>query len=369
MLMSIVLVGAYLVNPSVYCALSWVSLIGAFGASFLGCLVVPFCGVYAYPEARSSHSYPTPLGGGLAILVGMTVGLLIFLTVANDVRILAIGIPHVNNLIELLILSAGICVMGWLDDCYSLSWKMRLVFQFCMASFFIYHNPVPFMENLYIPGLGLLETHNMRSILGVLWIVCSTNGFNFIDGLNGLSSGVMLILLFGILILLGDKSYVYSPILFILMGSIGGFYIFNFPQARVFMGDAGSQMLGFFISGLALLIPSSTGGEVPLLTVPLLLWPCINDVINTFIRRLVMRRRIQDSHRDYLFHILTKIGFSHIKVVLIYYFFMVHQIGAAWIMSFLPYTQHLFVFIPSIVLFIIYACIIMGAAQRRSICL
>lgn len=355
------------VNPSVFCTLSLVSFVSSFGVSLIACFIVSRFGVYAYPVARSSHDTPVPLGGGIAMLIGVLVGLWVFLSVANDVRIQAIGIPELNKLIELAILSAAICLMGWLDDCYSLSWKMRLVFQIIMAAFFIYHNPVSFMDSLYIPGIGHVETDNIRSVLGVLWIVGSTNGFNFIDGLNGLASGITVIVLFGLLSLLGAESYVYAPILFVLIGSTLGFYVLNFPKAQLFMGDAGSQMLGFFISGLALLMPSSTGGEVPLLAVPLLLWPCIYDVLNTFARRIIMRRRIQDSHRDYIFHLMNKMGLSHAQVALIYYVAIIHQIIAGFILISVDYRYHLLVFIPSVVLFVLYASFILAKASRQGI--
>ncbi len=360
---------AYMMNPAVYCMLSLVTFVAAFVVSVAVCMVIPRVGVYAYPVKRSSHAVPIPLGGGVAILIGMLVGLWVFLVGANEIRIHAIGIPELNKLIELTILSAAICLMGWLDDCYSLSWRTRLLFQIAMASFFIMNNPLSFMDSLYIPGVGLVETDGIRSVLGVLWLVGSTNGFNFIDGLNGLASGVALMVLFGLLGLLGAESYVYAPILFVLIGCISGFYLLNFPRARVFMGDAGSQMLGFFISGLALLMPSSTGGEVPLLAVPLLLWPCIYDVLNTFMRRIINGRKIYGSHRDYIFHILNKMGFSHLQIAVAYYIAIAHQIVAGFILISVDYKLHLFVFLPSVCLFAIYAAVILSRARSRGVSL
>lgn len=359
----------YLMNPAVYCLLSLVTFVAAFVVSAGVCMVIPMVGVYAYPVKRSSHSAPVPLGGGIAILLGMIAGLWIFLVGANEVRIHAIGIPELNKLIELTILSAAVCLMGWLDDCYSLSWRMRLLFQITMATFFITNNPISFMDSLYIPGIGLVETDGIRNVLGVMWLVGSTNGFNFIDGLNGLASGIALMVLFGLLVLLGAESYVYAPILFVLIGAIAGLYLHNFPKARLFMGDAGSQMLGFFISGLALLMPSSTGGEVPLLAVPLLLWPCIYDVLNTFSRRLMAGRKVYGSHRDYIFHLLNKMGYSHLEIAVAYYIAIAHQIVAGFILISVDYRLHLFVFLPSVFLFAIYAGVILTRAKKRGLTL
>lgn len=230
---------------------------GTFVLSVLFCAlmrrVAPAIGLVDKPGGRKGHAKVTPLGGGVAIWLAVVVVLAIG---AAGVYFESSWLPpalrvHVNGLKErsgellgILGLATGIMVMGLADDKKALSWKLRLGVQFTLASVFV----------LAWGGGTLFLPPSLRpvaTILTILWIVGLTNSFNFLDNMDGLAASVGLIaaVLFAAAQAVIGGLFV-PAVLMVLAGSLAGFLIHNHSPARLFMGDAGSNFLGFLLGCL-----------------------------------------------------------------------------------------------------------------------
>jgi len=220
--------------------------------------LAPRVGLVDVPGGRKAHQVPTPLGGGLAIASATTfilgcgwlaVGpLRPWLPLPEPLAIHADGLRDKAGTLWLLIgLSWLILLMGLADDRRALNWRPRLAIQFALAGMFVWWGD---RITLFWP----LSQPLVSGGLTVLWIVGLTNAFNFLDNMDGLAAGVALIaaaLLAAASALVGG---LFVPVaLIVLIGALAGFLIHNRPPARLFMGDAGSNFLGFVLGGLSVL--------------------------------------------------------------------------------------------------------------------
>lgn len=329
---------------------------------------VRMAGLVAIPVARSSHSEPTPIGGGIGIFLSITTLSAFYIFTALDFAQMddAHEIILFNKGIILLCLSLGMGVMGLLDDRYHLRWSVRIILQTIFCITFLALEPLPFLPELYIPFYSAVSLGYGQWILALLWFLGFTNLYNFMDGLNGLVTGFTMIVLLGIIGVIG----IVNPIGLCLLATVAailGFYIYNFPKASLFLGDTGSQFLGFFIAGLAMILPQFTHDRIPLIALPLLFWPFINEGFWTFGRRLYFRRFIFDSHRDYLFHLLNQMGLSHAQVSIIYYSFALMQVGWLYVLRQIDYTYHLLLFVPNIAIYGFWGYGVVRMAKARHI--
>jgi UDP-GlcNAc:undecaprenyl-phosphate GlcNAc-1-phosphate transferase len=169
----------------------------------------------------------------------------------------------------------------------------------------------------------------------LLWLVGLTNAFNFMDGLDGLAGGVAVIaglFLCVVALILGD-----SPV-FILSGlltaSSAGFLVFNFPPARIFMGDVGSQFLGFAFAALGAMLALRDGSGTLALVVPVLLFSFLFDTIFTAARRWRNGENLAAAHRTHLYQLLNQSGLSHRLVAAAHYFMAALQgLIALWLVG------------------------------------
>ena len=224
----------------------------------------PKLGLIDIPAERKVHKQPTPLGGGLGIWLGM----LLPLGVAQLVVVLLAGNEDWRNLVpgeigidwEAVLSRSGqlwavllggtvLAAMGLIDDLKSLPWKPRLAVQFCLAVAVVAGGTraTIFVEYPFV-GWGVT----------VLWILVLVNAFNFLDNMDGLSSGVALIaaVIFAAVLLTstGQPRWLVGGVLLVLAGAIAGFLVFhNWPPAKIFMGDAGSCFLGWMLACLTVM--------------------------------------------------------------------------------------------------------------------
>lgn len=197
------------------------------------------------PNDRSSHQVPTPRGGGAALILTFFIGLFAIYVkeVINDPMFLA------------LILGGGfIAWIGWVDDKKGVDAKWRLLVQVIAAVFSLFLlKDVP--ELPFTKEFPLLEY--LAYLVAAVTIVWSTNLFNFMDGINGLAGFETLTVSIGaaiILYLSGET--LYSASLLLLSVCTLGFLVFNFPKAKIFMGDVGSSFLGFTMAIYAIGVSS-----------------------------------------------------------------------------------------------------------------
>ena len=262
-------------------------------------------------KANAMHAHATPRMGGIGLVIS---ALLIWLGWATYFEIESSSTLALICLITTLIFGISL-----IDDRRGLSAFKRLVFQFCAGAttIFLLDTKIWISEAYFLHGLALFLIL-FSVVMAIVWFA---NLYNFMDGINGLA-GVMGIIGFASfayaayvdLSPTSDKIAVFSAA---ISGASAGFLYFNFPRARLFMGDCGSVTLGYLAATLGLF--GATNQIWPWWFPLLVFSPFIVDASVTLARRIVKREHIWEGHRQHYYHRLILIcGWSHTKVALAY---------------------------------------------------
>ena len=300
-------------------------------------------GLVDHPGQRKVHTTTTPLGGGIAIWLGVVVPLALGQVaiwtlqaaradtsgtgVFATLPLPEIVVRNLSGLAEQapklwLLVGAGtiLMILGLVDDRRGLSWQARLAVEVAIATLVVWSG---WRVTLYIDSPWL------TGALSVLWIVGLVNSFNMLDNMDGLSAGVAAIaagMLAAVLLLAPDPE-THGPQLFVagfllvLVGSLLGFLWHNRPPARLFMGDAGSYFIGFCLA-VATIMATFTGGNLPrhsilaplcVLAVPLY------DTLTVIAIRLRQGRSPFEADKNHFSHRLTALGMTKTQAVLTIY--------------------------------------------------
>jgi len=258
-------------------------------------------GMLDRPNKRSSHKTPTPRGGGLgfAVLILASIGLLL------------VVFPESQN-IWIGLLGGGVLIasIGWLDDRWNLSAKLRMVVHLVAAAWAVYWlGGLPQLEL----GFTTLRLGAGGAVLAILAVTWSTNLYNFMDGVDGIAGSQA--------VLIGITTAIFSAALGhvdlavasgIVAASVGGFLVWNWPPAKIFMGDCGSGLLGFLIAVLAL--ASESQGATPLLVWVILMNVFLVDATATLLRRIFLGEPWHEAHCDHAYQQAVRAGLSHGQV-------------------------------------------------------
>jgi Fuc2NAc and GlcNAc transferase len=277
------------------------------GAAILSWLLASRVRLYALdrlldiPNERSSHSSPTPRGGGLAIAFTVLGGVILAAVLHWITWDLALGLAGGG---------AMIAAVGWIDDHRSLSALTRFAVQFLSAAwamFWVGGLPALSIGNAHIQ-LGLVGT-----VLGVIGIVWAINLYNFVDGIDGLAAGEAVSTgVIGGLILLAMGERGLAMVALLIAAANAGFLPLNWAPAKLFMGDVGSGMLGYLFAVLA--VASENAGAVPLLIWVLLLGAFVFDATVTLCRRIAHGERWYHAHHSHAYQRMVQAGRSHAAV-------------------------------------------------------
>ena len=271
-------------------------------------------GVLDEPNARKVHTRPVPKGGGVGVVAAFLAGTVVLYGFASFSRI---ANPYFLGVIAA---STAIAVVAFLDDLRDWSFKVKLGAQLAAAGVACASGLVIGSVNLPVLGTVGLGWAGVPITLG--WSLFATNAMNFIDGLNGLAAGVCVIAaaaLAGIAAAHGGW-FVYFASLLLAAGLLG-FLPFNFPRARIFMGDVGSQFCGFVLAVLTVVAGRFAGIELSILLVPMLVFGVLWDVALTLVRRLLAGERLTQAHRSHLYQIAHRSGMSAPGVTLVHWGF------------------------------------------------
>lgn len=284
--------------------------------------LAPRLGLIDKPDARKAHKAPTPLGGGVAIW--MSVGLVLLAGVIaarfapallpRSVAVHVSGaLERVSELAILFGLATAIMILGLLDDRFRLGPGLRLAVQCGLATAFVLTG-----DRLTMFQAGGSATKVLMSVVTVVWIVGLTNSFNFLDNMDGLAASVGLI---ASLLFVGAQVAVNSlfvpAVLLALGGSLAGFLVHNRPPAHLFMGDAGSNFLGFLLGTLTVAGTftradfSPYGVLAPLLVMAVPLY----DTTSVVLIRLREGRSPFQADRCHLSHRLVDRGLTPARAV------------------------------------------------------
>jgi UDP-GlcNAc:undecaprenyl-phosphate GlcNAc-1-phosphate transferase len=267
----------------------------------------------AVQAARKIHARPTPRLGGVAIVVGFFVPLMLVPLWRRDLAFLG---GH-----RFLALSVGglcIALLGLVDDLRGLTARPKFAVQFAVALglYLVGHR----IDAVSHPFGGAIDIGLWGLPLTLLWVVGIVNAMNLIDGLDGLAAGVaavMVGLTFAMALHRGDLAMALT--MAALGGAVGGFLVFNFPPATIFMGDTGSMFLGFVLATSALDSGQKSSTTVAMLVPVVGLGLPIVDTLGSMLRRARRGRPMFSADREHVHHRLLSAGLGHRQAVLVLY--------------------------------------------------
>ena len=252
------------------------------------------------PNQRSLHSRPIPRTGGLGVAAGVVCGWLLA----------GVVLPA-----SLWLGATVLVLMSFLDDRYGLPTALRFVLHGLVAIWLVM-------------SLGVAPGWAVPAVLAIVWM---TNLYNFMDGADGLAGGMAVsgFVAYALVLLLHGQADLGHAALLVAVAA-AGFLLFNFPPARVFMGDAGSISLGFLAAGFGLLgiIRAVWPFWFPLLVFA----PFVLDATVTLLRRGLRGEKVWQAHKQHYYQRLIQMGWSHKRMALVAYALMLGSAGVAVLM-------------------------------------
>jgi len=291
--------------------------------------LAPRWGLVDRPNSRKVHVVPTPLGGGLGIAAGVILplaaaqvavglvarGLLPADWIPPELAGHLAGVAYRSGQLWSIV-AAGIVVaaLGLIDDIRALSWQPKLALQLVVATALVAGG---------VRGTLFVEAPWIGWGATLLWIVVLTNAFNFLDNMDGLSGGIGLIaaLIFAAIMLTGTgRPHLFvAGFLLVLAGAIGGFLVNNWPPAKIFMGDAGSCLIGLWLACTTVVGTfyeyGQTRTHVILAPLCVLAVP-LYDFCSVVLIRLLQGRSPFHADKCHFSHRLVELGMSRAQAVL-----------------------------------------------------
>lgn len=259
-----------------------------------------------FKQKRLSNLKITPLGG-----TAMAISFFI------SVRLLG---QADSQIISISIFALAISILGIVDDFFVLNWKFKFLFQFLFVSIPVYMlEEVINIEKIF----NVNFSNNLNFIFTVLWVLTLMNSINFIDNMDGFASINLIFICFALSLLsfVLNQNYL-ADISFILLFVISGFFIFNFPPAKIYMGDSGSLFIGFILGFISILFNWNPDDEIYIFssfapvflffTIPLL------DFLTVFVYRLKNKISPTTGGTDHISHRLINKGYSAKNILLIF---------------------------------------------------
>lgn len=268
------------------------------------------------PNERSLHAAPTPRTGGIAICLSL------FATWLSLALVIQLQFFPLNILVGTVI----IAVVAIFDDRHDLSAGLRLLVQFCAAVVMLYDGFL--LQGEAVPGIPFTTNTILLTATTVLLTLWLTNLYNFMDGMDGFAGG-MAVIGFGALAVLGggQGDLLFAGSALAVCAATAGFLWFNFPPARIFMGDSGSTTLGFLVAAFA--IWGSRRGIAPVWLTLVVFSPFVVDATVTLLRRALRGEPVWQAHRSHYYQRLVQIGWGHRRTVLVEYAVMLVCAGLA----------------------------------------
>lgn len=264
--------------------------------------------IVAKQNNRTIHHGRIARIGGMAIYLSFIIGTAIFLKADRQIN---------------AILLAGFIVfsIGFLDDIYDLSPKVKLLAEFVATAIVVFYGGI-YLKDINLPFLPYMHFNYLALVVTFAWIIGITNAINLIDGLDGLCAGISTI----VLVVIAFTSVTFqrqdiASLSILLAGAICGFLCYNFHPATIFMGDSGSLFIGFMISVISLLgfgYKSSAfftlGAPIVMLAIPIM------DTFIAIVRRKLKKKKFSEADKEHLHHTLMfKLDLGQTRSVIILY--------------------------------------------------
>lgn len=284
-------------------------------------LVIKFANKFGYVDIpkdnRRVHEKPMPRIGGIAIIMAMFVGFIVYYLFTKGISSISLNSSFTGYIIGAMI----IFFMGILDDMYDLRARNKFLFQLLAAivvcSFGIIINTakIPFIHTDLI-DLGIFSIP-----ITLLWIIGITNSVNLIDGLDGLAAGISSISSLALLIIFVTTSASLEAIVItaVMFGATIGFLPYNFNPAKTFMGDVGSNFLGYTLAVVSILGLAKGYTLIAIVAPLLILGVPIFDTLFAMVRRFLAGKPLLSPDGAHIHHRLLKSGFNQKQAVIILY--------------------------------------------------
>ncbi len=265
------------------------------------------------PNHRTIHNGSIPFGGGISIYLAFLVSVILISFLLRQNQKMAASLPIFINL---LIPATFIFILGLIDDLTELRSRYKLLAE-------IIGGVLLFALGIKIPLSDIINNplveYFISLFLTISWVVLVTNAINLIDGVDGLAGGITAIasiFLFFFTTLFLNISVI-SILYLVLAGSIIGFLVYNFPPAKIFMGDSGSLFIGFLLSAITIISCQKTISACPFIITAVLLAIPLTDTGWAIIRRLKKHQGLFHADKEHIHHSFLKAGFSQKTTTLI----------------------------------------------------
>ena len=242
---------------------------------------------------RSSHTTPTPHGGGIALCITWFIGL-VYLYFMGQIE---------PNLFYALLFGVVISIVSFFDDIYELSPNLRLIIQATVAIGGLY-----FLGGFETLTFGIFDIQNLilTNVFAFFMIIWFINLYNFLDGINGYAGSEAVFLVLAGFVLFGGNHFL------VLGVAVLGFLYWNWKKAKIFMGDVGSTLLGYNIAIFTIYYANQEATNFWIWIILFgLFW---FDATLTLIRRKLNKEKLSQAHKKHAYQRLTQSGWSHFKV-------------------------------------------------------
>ena len=259
-------------------------------------------------DERRVHKEPIPVGGGIAMVISVTILILYYL-------------PINKGLIMTILASLVIALSGLYDDKKDLSPKLKFLFQILAGVLLILGGmKIEFVTNPFDSHDALLILNILSIPVTIFWVCGITNTINLIDGLDGLASGVSMICAISMFFITYKMGrYEVSMVCALVAGACLGFLPFNFNPAKIFMGDTGALYLGFMLSYISISGFLKQAAILMIFVPVLILGVPVFDTAFAMVRRKLSGKSMVEADKGHLHHRLLKMGLNQRQTVVILY--------------------------------------------------
>jgi len=285
-----------------------VALIVAFAVTPLAIRLAPKIGAMDIPkDERRVHSKAMPRFGGMAIFAGIIVSLIIF--ARED-----------SGVISIMVCCVIIYIIGVIDDLKDMKPAIKLVGQIiCAAALYFQGIRIEFVTNYFGDG-NMIFGDVACFLITVLWVVAITNALNLIDGLDGLAAGISAISA----LCIGYVAYIHGQYtttlaMMVIAGAALGFLPFNFHPAKTFMGDSGSQLLGFALAAFSIIGAVKSSTVIVVIIPALVMGLPIFDTLMAIIRRTLRHQSFATADKEHFHHRIMRAGYGQTRSVMLMY--------------------------------------------------
>jgi UDP-N-acetylmuramyl pentapeptide phosphotransferase/UDP-N-acetylglucosamine-1-phosphate transferase len=281
-------------------------LVISYTGTFLVRKIALYKQILDIPNSRSSHTHPTPRGGGIAIVTAWYTGIFLM----YQLRLIE------RDLFFALVSGIVLAFVSFLDDVITLKPWIRILIQLITVVSGLYF--IDGLKVLYIGDFKIPFPYalNLVIIIGAIWYI---NLYNFLDGIDGYASVEAIAIASGIYLITGNS------VLLILIFSVLGFLIWNWPKAKIFMGDIGSTQLGYLFIILSIYFNNNLEFNfIGFLILGSLFW---FDATITLYRRWRNHEKLSEAHKKHVYQRINQYGYSHQKTILVSIFINIIFIG------------------------------------------